>query len=352
MSIYSSANLRQTAYKVQAANLKWEKRQYVITNDDYTRDLNQKGNFARKQLYLVKIYATIMINLYEALKTFPSFSKQLNCKDLLFTNYDCPQVEAKQRFFIECNHIAYVISGKRIFRKDKRIWELKEGVCVFVKKGTHTAEKEEGEGWCVMVFFMPDNFLKQLINENRRSLPLTNLPEAAVDHVLSLDVNEISKSFFFSMLPYFSQIPAPPENLLELKFKELVLSLLANKKNERFLSYLNNLSNDKNPSMEEVMQNNYAFKLTMAEYAKLTCKSIPTFKRDFKKLFKDSPAKWVMKKRLNLATELLQNTVLSIREISFECGFENQTHFSRVFKEKLGVSPLQFRTRLHTTSQA
>ena len=82
---------------------------------------------------------------------------------------------------------------------------------------------------------------------------------------------------------------------------------------------------------------------TLAEYAKLTCKSIPTFKRDFKKIFNDTPAKWVMKKRLNLATDLLENTPLSIGEITFECGFENQTHFSRVFKEKMGVSPSQFR---------
>ncbi len=129
------------------------------------------------------------------------------------------------------------------------------------------------------------------------------------------------------MLPYFTQIPPPPENLLELKFKELVLSLLSNKKNERLLSYLNNLSNDKSPSMEEIMHNNYAFKLTMAEYAKLNCKSIPTFKRDFKKIFKDTPAKWVMKKRLNLASELLQNTSLSIGEITYECGFENPNTF-------------------------
>ena len=150
------------------------------------------------------------------------------------------------------------------------------------------------------------------------------------------------------MLPYFTQTPSPPENLIELKFKELILSLLSNKKNEKFLSYLNNLSNDKLPSMEEIMQNNYAFKLTLAEYAKLTCKSIPTFQRDFKKTFKDTPAKWVMKKRIRLATELLENTPLNIGEIAFECGFENQTHFSRIFKEKMGVSPSQFRMDLQT----
>src|SRR5437867_354027 len=69
------------------------------------------------------------------------------------------------------------------------------------------------------------------------------------------------------------------------------------------LSYLNNLSNDKHPSMEEIMHNNYTFNLTLAEYAKLACKSIPTFKRDFKKVFKDTPAKWVVKKRLNRSEE-------------------------------------------------
>ena len=290
-----------------------------------------------------------MVNLYEILKNYPNLSRQLNCKDLLFTNYDCPQAEGKEQFFIECNHIAYVVSGRRVFHKNRKSWDLKEGVCAFVRRGTHIAEKEKDEGWCVMVFFMPDHFLKQLINDNRKSLPLTNLPEAGEDHIMLMDVNELSESFFVSMLPYFTQTPPPPENLLELKFKELILSLLSNKKNERFLSYLNNLSHDKNPSMEEIMQNNYAFKLTLEEYAKLTCKSVPTFKREFKKAFKDTPAKWVMKKRLNLATELLENTSLSIGEITFECGFENQTHFSRVFKEKMGSAPLQFR-RSHQTA--
>ena len=96
------------------------------------------------------------------------------------------------------------------------------------------------------------------------------------------------------------------------------------------------------------MQNNFAFNLTLQEYAKLACKSVPTFKREFKKIFNDSPAKWVLKKRLTLATELLGNTSQTVAEIGYECGFENQTHFSRVFKEKMGASPLQFRTKLQT----
>jgi transcriptional regulator GlxA family with amidase domain len=53
-----------------------------------------------------------------------------------------------------------------------------------------------------------------------------------------------------------------------------------------------------------------------------------------------------MKKRLGLATELLLNTSLPVSEICFECGFENPTHFSRVFKERTGLSPAQFRTKV------
>jgi AraC-like DNA-binding protein len=187
-----------------------------------------------------------------------------------------------------------------------------------------------------------------LVNENRRNLPLLNVTDAGAEQVLLLNVNELSKSFFLSMLPYFSQSPPPPENLVELKFKELVLSLLSNKKNEHFLSWLNALADDHRQSLEEIMRTNYTFNLTLSQYAGLACKSIPTFHREFKKLFNDTPAQWIVKQRMALATDLLENSSLRIGEIALECGFENQTHFSRVFKEKTGASPIQFRKHSHT----
>ena len=297
-------------------------------------------------LLVIELHMPV-INIYETLNNFPGLAKKLTCKDLLFTQYECPQVEREQKFYVECSFIGYVISGRRVFRKEEKTWELSEGTCVFVRKGTHIAEKEEGEGWCVMVFFVPDNFLKQLINDNRKNVPMVQLSPAESEQVLILDVNEISKSFFSSMIPYFTQTSPPPEHLLELKFKELVLSLISNKLNRPLLSYLNTLSrSDLHPTVEEVMQNNFTFNLTLAEYAKLACKSTATFKREFKRLFNDSPAKWVTKKRMDMAKALLENTDMTITSITFECGFENQTHFSRVFKEKTGSTPVEFRSRL------
>jgi AraC-like DNA-binding protein len=94
------------------------------------------------------------------------------------------------------------------------------------------------------------------------------------------------------------------------------------KENKKLASYLFSLYNDKHPSMMDVMQNNFTFNLSLTEYANLACKSVPTFKREFKRIFNDTPAKWVMKKRLSKASELLENTSLSVGEITNQCGFE------------------------------
>lgn len=284
-----------------------------------------------------------MIRVYELLKAYPNMSRRLQCGDLMFTQYDCPQTEKKAKFYVEQHVIAYVISGQRVLHKSKKKWVLDKGTCVLIKKGTHISEIEDEPGWCVMTFFMPDQFLKTLVNENEKNLPMTDRYESAVDHILPLHVTDTCRSFFASMMSYFRQEVPPSENLLELKFKELILCLLSEKQNAHLLAYVKNLRDNKYPSLEDIVRNNYTFNLSLADYANLACMSVPTFKREFKRIFKESPARWIMWKRLHLAEDLLTNTNMSIGEITFECGFENQTHFSRIFKEKMGVSPLRFR---------
>jgi AraC-like DNA-binding protein len=180
---------------------------------------------------------------------------------------------------------------------------------------------------------------------------MSGLPQANLDHVLLLDLTKLSESIFHSMYAYFTQDPPPPDSMLELKFRELVLSLLINPKNDRLLAYFNQLSQGARPSLEEIMQENYSFHLTLADFAKLACVSVPTFKREFRRVFKDAPARWVLRKRLDQAASLLTNSDLPIIEITQECGFENQTHFSRVFRKKFGTAPSQWRRRFHAETQ-
>lgn len=47
--------------------------------------------------------------------------------------------------------------------------------------------------------------------------------------------------------------------------------------------------------------------------------------------------------RIDKARNLLQSSDLSIKEIAFECGFVNDSHFNRIFKQHVGITPKQFR---------
>lgn len=93
------------------------------------------------------------------------------------------------------------------------------------------------------------------------------------------------------------------------------------------------------------------YHLSLDELAQIANRSLATFKREFKKLFNTPPAQWLIQKRLDYALVLLNTTEKSIADIVFDSGFENGSHFSRVFKDKFGVSPLHYRKQKQMHSQ-
>ena len=129
-------------------------------------------------------------------------------------------------------------------------------------------------------------------------------------------------------------------SLLELKFKELVLTIAGDEQNEELLSFFCSLMHEPQAvSMQRVMDDNYCFNLKMEQYALLCNRSLSAFKRDFIKLYNTTPGKWLMEKRLQYAMELICNTGKTIAEAVFESGFESPSHFSRLFKKRFGVAP-------------
>lgn len=285
----------------------------------------------------------MIIDLLNTVRQHPEHFRQLKCGDLLFTQYDCPQQSIMQDLFSETNYIAYVISGKRTFHLPGEQHVMTEGRCVFAKKGGWIAEKEPGEGWCVLVFFIPDEYLKKFNNEYRPHLPVSLSNEGVTTQMINLDVNEVTRSFFYAMIPYFTQTTPPPESLLELKFKELLFNILINRRNTALLSWIRQLADAEKIALQVVMEANFTYNLSINDFARIAGRSIATFNREFTTLYKTTPGKWLIQKRLDYACLLLHATTKPVREIVFESGFENNTHFSRVFKEKFKVSPLQYR---------
>jgi len=71
--------------------------------------------------------------------------------------------------------------------------------------------------------------------------------------------------------------------------------------------------------------------------------SLYHFARTFKQSEGTTPHTFVLERRLARARELLTRTDLSLSEVAFAVGFADQSHFTRRFRQMVGVSPGQFR---------
>ena len=62
----------------------------------------------------------------------------------------------------------------------------------------------------------------------------------------------------------------------------------------------------------------------------------------FKKLFRVSVSDYLCTVRINHACVLIDRNYKSISDIAFLCGYADPTHFSKVFKKKMTVSPREY----------
>ena len=88
--------------------------------------------------------------------------------------------------------------------------------------------------------------------------------------------------------------------------------------------------------LEKYMNTNFIFNVPIKEFARLTGRSISTFKRDFKTIYDTTPEKWLKERRLDEAKFLIAEKKQKPSEVYYNVGFENFAHFSTAFKERFG----------------
>ena len=83
--------------------------------------------------------------------------------------------------------------------------------------------------------------------------------------------------------------------------------------------------------------------LSLKELAAHCGLSVSYFVRAFKATTGDSPHQWILRHRIECSKAMLSHGDATLIEIAASCGFADQSHFTRMFKSFVGVTPAAWR---------
>ena len=98
-------------------------------------------------------------------------------------------------------------------------------------------------------------------------------------------------------------------------------------------------------SARDTMDRAFAGPLDVPALARVAHVSPAHFSRQFRATFGETPHRYLQRRRVERAMELLRETDRSVTEICFDVGFGSLGTFSRTFRAVVGESPTSYRAR-------
>lgn len=158
-----------------------------------------------------------------------------------------------------------------------------------------------------------------------------------------IETNVLLEQYATGLVSLFDHPELVSEELLKLKLNELIIHLLNSDNSPEVLGIMTNLYEKRTFEFKEIINAHICSSLGIEELAQLTNQSLSTFKKTFKRIYNDTPNKYLIGKRIEKVAELLQVSNDSLSHIAYDCEFKTLAHMSRVFKAKYGVSPSKYR---------
>ena len=221
----------------------------------------------------------------------------------------------------------YMLEGDLV-SYDKRGKHRLEEKNAIVKNCGHYITKyfpKENTGYCeaIAIFLYPDLLKEVYKNEVPSFLELDGISSSK-----RMIASELVEQFINNITLYFEEPEMVDEELGLLKIRELITILLKSENHKNVGKLLSEIFAPINVSFQNSIKENLYNPLTLEQLAFICNMSLSSFKREFKKVFDETPARYIKAKRLERAAQLLISSSDLISAIGFDCGFQDVTTFS------------------------
>jgi len=276
-------------------------------------------------------------------------NKREGNESLIFHHYSATVGSFKGKSILHKNAISLVISGEKtmhfantaVYIKDNEFHFLSAGNCL----ASVTLSKKEIFR-SILVFFdnqiLTDFYLKHAITIDR----LKRGRKVESEGYVSFQKDKFIYNYIDSLILLFESGEKISMEMRFLKFEELMLYLLE-KHPQKILSFQSSQSKDLNDlEIRKAVEANVTNPISLEELAFLCNISLSTFKRRFQKIYGTSPTQWMVKRRMEIARNLLQHHNQKPGEVYHKLGYESHSSFAQSFKQTYGITPKEFQSQL------
>jgi len=242
-----------------------------------------------------------------------------------------PEQIVPEHFFL------YILQGTMQVYSGQKHYEVVPGYCCIARKNhllRYNKEQLNGE-FKKIVIVLDEPFLRSFLTKHATPSGTAERD----DSIVTIQSDRLLDSFIQSLAPYYKGEAEIENTFADLKREELLLILL--QKHPELASIFFNFGAPEKIDIEEFMSRNFRFNISLERFAFLTGRSLSAFKRDFSVAFKETPGRWLTRKRLEEAYFLIHNQSQKPKDIYLDLGFEDLSHFSFAFKKQFGQSPTE-----------
>lgn len=253
-------------------------------------------------------------------------------------------IDENGTMYLEEHLLLFLLEGSLKVIYGKESCQVNRNEMILLKKATLINYESLGNPvnnnlFSCLMFSLKDDMIKSFLTSTDLKIAKQDVDIKELSSVQPMD--DCLIAFAQSLGPFFKNVDKVAPSQLRRKMMELLYDTAVC--SDTIFQQILHLQEPVRMDLREVVERHYATPIRIEDLAYLSGRSLSSFKREFQQIFNVPPATWIREKRLNKAREMLETTAMSVSEICYSLGFENVSHFSRIFKQYHGIMPTSLR---------
>lgn len=276
------------------------------------------------------------------------FSAEILAESIIIHDYAAQIGTFKGKSILHRNAISLVIAGEKTMQFAEKTVVVKDDELHFLSSGNCLASMDLSKQavFRTILIFFDDAVLSDFYVKYDTLIKALKTVKTAPEGYVFFKKDDFIYNFIASLTLILGNKQQLSMPMKSLKFEELMLYLLERHPSV-FLSFQPlKRTHSGDLSLRQVVETNITNTLTVEELAFLCNMSISTFKRQFEKIYGNSPNKWMRQKRMTLAANLLKNQNTRPSDVFHQVGYENHSSFSQSFKQTFGKTPTDYQAEI------